>query len=100
MLRAKAVREKRGAKATGTEHMAARAMADVPTASMRELARPEPDAPDVELYDTLYPERAALIRLHGGVPAGVIFVPPDEATVHALIAIRSPTLEVIVWGAA
>jgi len=100
LLRAKAVREKRGAKATGTEHMAARAMADVPTASMRELARPEPDAPDVELYDTLYPERAALIRLHGGVPAGVIFVPPDKATVSALIATRSPTLEVIVWGAA
>jgi hypothetical protein len=48
---------------------------------------------DVALYAAIFPERAALIRRHGGVPADVTFGPPDAATVRALLATRSPTLK-------
>ena len=34
----------------------------------------------------MYPERAALIRRHGGVPANVSFGPPEEEMVQALLA--------------
>ena len=40
---------------------------------------------EVEVYETRYPERAALIRRHGGVPANVSFGPPGEEIVRALL---------------
>jgi hypothetical protein len=43
-------------------------------------------AADAALYAILYPERAALIRRHGGVPADVTFGPPEEDLVRALLA--------------
>ncbi len=108
LLRTQAAREKRDADpinagtAGWTEHIAASAMTDALTLSKQELAspkrepappepQPEPDAPDVALYETIYPERAALIRRNGGVPADVTFGPPDEDTVRALVTTRSPT---------
>jgi hypothetical protein len=106
LLRAQAVREKRDADpikagtAAWAEHIAASAMTDAltslkpePVPPEREPAppEPEPDAPDVALYEAIYPDRAALIRRHGGVPADVTFGPPDEAMVRALLATRSPT---------
>jgi hypothetical protein len=105
LLRAQAVREKRDADpikagtAAWAEHIAASAMTEALTASKREPAppepEPEPDAPDVALYEAIYPDRAALIRRHGGVPADVTFGPPDEAMVHALLATRSPVAKTL-----
>ena len=103
LLRTQAAREKRDADpinagtAAWTEHMAAASMTDALTSSKREPAplKPEPDAPDVALYETIYPERAALIRRHGGVPADVTFGPPDEDTVRALIATRPPIVKTL-----
>ena len=52
-----------------------------------EIPQAEPPAgPDAELYAVLYPQRAALIRRHGGVPPNVTFGPPDEDMVRALLA--------------
>ena len=96
LLRTQAAREKRDADpinagtAAWTEHMAAASMTEALT-----LPKPEPDAPDVALYETIYPERAALIRRHGGVPADVTFGPPDEDTVRALIATRPPMIKTL-----
>ena len=108
LLRTQAAREKRDADpinagtAAWTEHMAAASMTDALTLSQGEPAspKPEPNAPDVAppdvaLYETLYPERAALIRRHGGVPADVTFGPPDEDIVRALIATRSPVVKTL-----
>jgi hypothetical protein len=41
-----------------------------------------------ETYALLYPQRAALIRRHGGVPPDAAFTPPHEALVQALLATR------------
>ena len=103
LLRTQAAREKRDADpinagtAAWTEHMAAASMTEALTSSKREPAppEPEPDAPDVALYETIYPERAALIRRHGGVPADVTFGPPDEDTVRALVTTRSPIVKTL-----
>ena len=54
---------------------------------------PDGEIPDVALYEALYPQRAALIRRHGGVPPDSTFGPPDEAMVRALIATPSPGLK-------
>jgi hypothetical protein len=112
-----AVRKKRDADpvtadaAAWTERVAIASMTDALTLPKPEPApppQPEPDAPDVAppdvapsdvapadvaLYAAIFPERAALIRRHGGVPADVTFGPPDAATVRALLATRSPTLK-------
>ena len=109
LLRMQGVREKRDANAVTagtaawTEHMAAAAMTDALTLPKPELAppkpepepQPEPDAPDVAQYETIYPERAALIRRNSGVPADVTFGPPDEDIVRALIATRSPVVKTL-----
>ena len=98
LLRTQAAREKRDADpinagtAAWTEHMAAASMTEALTLPKPE---PEPDAPDVALYETIYPERAALIRRHGGVPADVSFGPPDEDTVRALITTRPPIVKTL-----
>jgi hypothetical protein len=47
------------------------------------------------LYEAIYPDRAALIRRHGGVPDDVTFGPPDEDMVRALLATRSVTLDAL-----
>ena len=103
LQRTQALRVKRDANpvtadaAAWAEHIAAAAMTDALTALRPKLAppppEPEPDAPDVALYEAIYPDRAALIRRHGGVPADVTFGPPDEAMVRALLATRSPAVE-------
>jgi hypothetical protein len=110
LLRAQAIREKRDADpikagtAAWAEHMTASAMMDAltslkpePVPPEREPAppEPEPDAPDVALYEAIYPDRAALIRRHGGVPEDVTFGPPDEDMVRALLATRSPVVETL-----
>jgi hypothetical protein len=103
LLRAQAVREKRDADpikagtAAWAEHMTASAMTKALTSLKPEPVppEPEPDAPDVALYEAIYPDRAALIRRHGGVPADVTFGPPDEAMVHALLATRSPVAKTL-----
>ena len=98
LLRTQAAREKRDADpinagtAAWTEHMAAASMTEALTLPKPE---PEPDAPDVALYETIYPERAALIRRNGGVPADVTFGPPDEDTVRALVTTRSPIVKTL-----
>jgi hypothetical protein len=114
LQRTQAVRKKRDADpvtadaAAWAEHIAAAAMTDALTALQPKLAPPPPpepaplepeplepepehDAPDVALYEAIYPERAALIRRHGGVPADVTFGPPDEDMVRALLTTPSPT---------
>ena len=60
-----------------------------------ESSAPEPAADalsEVEMYEIIYPQRAALIRRHGGVPANVSFGPPDEEIVQGLLAKRPPLL--------
>ena len=103
LQRTQAVRKKRDADpvtadaAAWAEHMAASAMTDALTSLKPEPvppepeAEPEPDAPDVALYEAIYPDRAALIRRHGGVPADVTFGPPDEDMVRALLTTPSTT---------
>ena len=119
LRRLQAAREKRDANATTasaaawSEHMAAASMTDTLTTMEQEIlpippAIPDPPAPeshspdaeppdeetpDVALYEALYPQRAALIRRHGGVPPDSTFGPPDEAMVRALIAAPSPALK-------
>jgi hypothetical protein len=55
-----------------------------------ELA-PDPIA-EAEHYALFYPERAALIRRRGRVPADVSFGPPDDDLVQALVTARTPAL--------
>jgi hypothetical protein len=114
LLRAQALREKRDANpvtadtAAWAEHIAASAMTEALTVLKPELTPPpelDPDPPDVApadvapadvaLYEAIYPERAALIRRHGGVPEEVTFGPPDEAIVRTLLATRSPVAKTL-----
>jgi hypothetical protein len=115
LLSMQADRKKRDANAVTadaaawTERVAAAAMTDALTSQQPEPAPPEqelaqpqpkPDAPDlapadVALYAAIFPERAALIRRHGGVPTDVTFGPPDEATVRALLTTPSSTLKAL-----
>jgi hypothetical protein len=46
---------------------------------------------DVALYEVLYPDRAALIRASGGLPARLTFGPPDPKIVAALL--RKPAAQ-------
>ena len=106
LQRTQALRAKRDANpvtadaAAWAEHIAVASMTDALTLSKPELASPPPpepatDAPDVALYEAIYPDRAALIRRHGGVPADVSFGPPDEDMVRALLASRTPLVETL-----
>ncbi len=49
----------------------------------------------VAQYVHIYPQRAALIRRHGGVPANVNFGPPDDSIVRALVGGHSPLLRAL-----
>ena len=57
--------------------------------------RPEPPSKplaEAEFYAMLYPQRAKLIRRHGGVPDDARFGPPEDDIVHALVTGRSAAL--------
>ena len=116
--RLQAIREKRDGKAetaeaaAWAEHIALSAMlgtvsdaadavhappaADPPPLVAAEIIPPPaPEAGEMseaDLYEVIYPQRAALIRRHGGVPADVSFGPPDEEIVRALLSSRPPPL--------
>jgi hypothetical protein len=63
------------------------------TAPPNPLEEPDPDpVAEAELYATIYPERAALIRRVGGMPADATFGPPDDDVMQALITARTPAL--------
>ncbi len=49
-------------------------------------------AAEAEQYAMIYPDRAGLIRAHGGVPDSARFGPPDDALVRAIVAGRTPAL--------
>ena len=53
---------------------------------------PRSGVAEAEHYAVLYPERAALIRRLGRVPADVSFGPPDPDIVQALVTARTPAL--------
>ncbi len=99
LMRLQAIRLKRDAKpetasaGEWAEHIATTAMTAALTARSRESVPTQPEDPpregelsEVNLYEALYPERAALIRHHGGVPANVSFGPPEDELVQALLA--------------
>ena len=97
LLRLQATRLTRDAKpetaaaAEWAEHIATQALTAARTARSRETdPSPQEDTEpsEVQLYEAMYPERAALIRRHGGVPANVSFGPPEEELVQALLAGR------------
>jgi hypothetical protein len=120
LLRVQAVREKREAdnvrlnSANWTEHCAANLMAQVlpnaqpaahtePPPPTAPLTQAQPDPPPdeepkfdptaaAEEYAMLYPNRAALIRQHGGLPDNITFGPPERRLVRALLATHTPAL--------
>jgi hypothetical protein len=47
---------------------------------------------EAELYAALYPERAALIRRLGRLPADATFGPPDDDIIQALVTASTPAL--------
>jgi hypothetical protein len=57
---------------------------------------PQPaDLTDAEQYAAVYPDRAARIRAHGGLPMRLDFGPPDPAVVDALVNGTSPILRAL-----
>ena len=71
----------------------------------RDASAPEPAAPaepaeppkppelsEEELYATVYPQRAAEIRRHGGLPPRITYGPPEPALVEAIVRSTSPIL--------
>jgi hypothetical protein len=120
LLKLQEAREKREANSAGcnsaawTEHCALGLMAEalspqpMPAAVAQPPAPPPAPAPlpepepmmdpkpdpiaEAEQYAAIYPERAALIRRIGRVPADASFGPPDDDLVQALIAARTPAL--------
>ena len=68
----------------------------------RSAACPEPESAacpgprsgiaEAEEYAAIYPERAALIRRLGRLPADVSFGPPEDDLVQALVTARTPAL--------
>ena len=53
------------------------------------------DLSEAEQYATLYPDRAARIRAHGGLPARIDFGPPEPEIVDALVNGTSPILRAL-----
>jgi hypothetical protein len=121
LLRVQAERRKRETdnaaidRAAWTEHCAIRLMADAlgraPLAVMVEPPpAPDPDpvreaepkaAPQAEIaaeadfYAAAYPQRAARIRVLGGLPAKLDFGPPSPELVHAIVTGTSPALQAL-----
>jgi hypothetical protein len=100
LLRLQEAREKRDSnpKSADTvawvQHIATSHMTDdrVPPEPHDEPEPYEEPVPEEDLraevahYEAIYPERAALIRRHGGVPHNVTFGPPEPHIVEALLA--------------
>jgi hypothetical protein len=58
-----------------------------------ETQEPVPDpVAEAELYAKMYPERARLIRRHGGMPPDATFDEPDDWLARAVVNGRSPAL--------
>jgi hypothetical protein len=119
LLRVQAERRKRETdnvatdRAAWTEHCAIGLMADAlgrtPLAAMTEpppapdpaahadpKAEPQADiATEADYYATVYPQRAALIRSLGGLPAKLDFGPPSRELVHAIVTGASPALQAL-----
>src|SRR6185437_6677417 len=106
LTRVQAAREKRDAdsaareKAAWIEHCALGLMANAlgrPNAPTAKPAPPSEPAPEpepedrfaalteVEQYAVLYPDRARLIRQHGGLPPNCTFGPPEPDLVRAIV---------------
>jgi hypothetical protein len=45
---------------------------------------------EAEQYAVIYPDRAAAIRRHGGMPPGAGYPPPDNAVFGKLVTGNSP----------
>jgi hypothetical protein len=54
-----------------------------------------PGLTEAEQYAALYPDRAALIRAAGGLPARLNFGPPEPDIVAAIVRGRSPALRAL-----
>ena len=65
-----------------------------PTPAQPEAPQPA-DLTEAEQYTTLYPDRAAMIRAHGGLPNRVDFGPLAPAIVEALVSGTSPVLRAL-----
>lgn len=109
LLRVQAERRTREAdhaaadRAAWTEHCAIELMTDaLGTAA---TAEPPPQQPteepvadpiaEAEQYAIIYPQRAARIRVLGGLPQPLDFGPPSPELVHAIITGNSPTLRAL-----
>ena len=67
-----------------------------PLVSTKDTTEPVPDpVAAAEHYALIYPDRAALIRAHGGLPPRLTFGPPEPAIVAALVNGASPALRAI-----
>ncbi|MBV9756084.1 MAG: hypothetical protein JO047_03445 [Alphaproteobacteria bacterium] len=77
--------------APGAAPVAAASPVRVPALELAEAPNPDPLA-EAEQYAALYPERAALIRRFGRVPADASFGPPDADLVQTLVTARTPAL--------
>lgn len=119
LLRVQAERRKRETdnaatdRAAWTEYCAIGLMADAlgraPLAAMVEpppapnpmpeaepTAEPQADiAAEADYYAAVYPQRAALIRALGGLPAKLDFGPPSSEMVHAIVTGTSPVLQAL-----
>src|SRR5271165_5441998 len=63
----------------------------------RSHASPQPaampkyeDMTEAEQYAVIYPDRAAAIRRHGGMPPGAKYPPPDDAVFTEIVTGNSP----------
>lgn len=114
LLRVQAARRKREANPAAcnqdawTEHCALSQMAEAaghaaPEPPADPAAEPaQADAWDqmteAERYAITYPQRAALIRAHGGLPDNCSFGPPPPETVHGIVTGGSPILRALDRG--
>ena len=53
------------------------------------------DLSEAEQYAAIYPERAARIRAHGGLPPRLDFGAPEPDIVNALVTGTSPILQAL-----
>ena len=115
LLRVQAERRAREAdhaaadRAAWTEHCAIGLMTDAlgtpPPAPMAEPPPPPPQQPteepaadpiaEAEQYAIIYPQRAARIRILGGLPQPLDFGPPSPELVQAIITGDTPTLRAL-----
>ena len=83
--------------------VAARPGAPQPDVARPAAAPPDPvrakpefcDLSGAEQYAAIYPERAARIRAHGGLPVRLDFGPPEPEIVDALVSGTSPMMRAL-----